>query len=406
MTTQSESEVLVSCQGVSKKFCKNLKRSLWDGVKDSVSEIVRGESSDSLRKDEFWALNDVSFKLNRGECMGLVGRNGAGKTTLLKVLSGLIIPDKGTVTLKGKIGGLIALGAGFNGILSGRENIRINGAILGYSRDEVEERMQEIIDFAEIPDFIDAPVNTYSSGMSVRLGFAIAAILTKPDVLLLDEVLAVGDIGFTIKCLNAVREMMKDSAVIFVSHNMQFISKFCSQVILFENGNIISRNNDVPSGISSYLSLFSHKYTNLNSKKFKLENFALINHKGDKITKCTDDQFLKVNQGKKLSITFDLITKERDSGLNIYLYIMDLQSTPIVCYRGINVNKLEKDFNLVSFDLGIIDLNSGRYSFTVALVDSTKEICDVRMEGLLPFIVENPTYSWGFISRKALGTIN
>ena len=122
------------------------------------------------------------------------------------MLSGLIKPDKGTITLKGKVGGLIALGAGFNGILSGRENIRINGAILGYSREEIEDRMQEIIDFAEIPDFIDAPVNTYSSGMSVRLGFAIAAILTKPDVLLLDEVLAVGDIGFTIKCLNAVRK--------------------------------------------------------------------------------------------------------------------------------------------------------------------------------------------------------
>ena len=201
MSKPSDSEVLVSCQGISKKFCRNLKKSLWYGVKDGVSEIVRGQSSDTLRKDEFWALDDVSFELRRGECLGLLGRNGAGKTTLLKVLSGLIKPDKGTITLKGKVGGLIALGAGFNGILSGRENIRINGAILGYSREEIEDRMQEIIDFAEIPDFIDAPVNTYSSGMSVRLGFAIAAILTKPDVLLLDEVLAVGDIGFTIKCL-------------------------------------------------------------------------------------------------------------------------------------------------------------------------------------------------------------
>ena len=143
--------------------------------------------------------------------MGLLGKNGAGKTTLLKMLSGLIKPDKGTVSLKGKVGGLIALGAGFNGILTGRENIRTNGAILGYSRKEIEERMNQIIDFAEIHEFIDSPVNTYSSGMNVRLGFAIAVILSKPDVLLLDEVLAVGDIGFTIKCLNAVREMMKNS---------------------------------------------------------------------------------------------------------------------------------------------------------------------------------------------------
>ena len=240
MSKSTDSEVLVTCQGISKKFCRNLKKSLWYGVKDGVSEIVRGQSTDTLRKDEFWALNDISFELRRGECLGLLGRNGAGKTTLLKVLSGLIKPDKGTITLKGKVGGLIALGAGFNGILSGRENIRINGAILGYSREEIEDRMQEIIDFAEIPDFIDAPVNTYSSGMCVRLGFAIATILTKPDVLLLDEVLAVGDIGFTIKCLNAVREMMKNSAVIFVSHNMQFISQFCTRVVLFNQGKVIS----------------------------------------------------------------------------------------------------------------------------------------------------------------------
>ena len=162
MAEAQNSEVLVSCQGISKKFCRNLKKSLWYGVKDGVSEIITGQSSDELRKDEFWALKNVSFELRRGECLGLLGRNGAGKTTLLKVLSGLIKPDQGTVSLKGRIGGLIALGAGFNGILSGRENIRINGSILGYSRDEIEERMQEIIDFAEIPDFIDAPVNTYS----------------------------------------------------------------------------------------------------------------------------------------------------------------------------------------------------------------------------------------------------
>ena len=143
MQEEKDSKILVSCKGVSKKFCRNLKKSLWYGVKDGVSEILTGQSSDEIRKDEFWALKDISFELRRGECLGLLGRNGAGKTTLLKVLSGLIKPDQGTVSLKGRIGGLIALGAGFNGILSGRENIRINGSILGYSCDEIEEKMQE-----------------------------------------------------------------------------------------------------------------------------------------------------------------------------------------------------------------------------------------------------------------------
>ena len=269
MAEAQNSEVLVSCQGISKKFCRNLKKSLWYGVKDGVSEIITGQSSDELRKDEFWALKNVSFELRRGECLGLLGRNGAGKTTLLKVLSGLIKPDQGTVSLKGRIGGLIALGAGFNGILSGRENIRINGSILGYSRDEIEERMQEIIDFAEIPDFIDAPVNTYSSGMSVRLGFAIAAILTKPDVLLLDEVLAVGDIGFTVKCLNVVREMMNDSAVIFVSHNMQLISQFCTQAIVFNQGKVVYSHKQVQTAINEYLSFFMNESYNVTSESFK-----------------------------------------------------------------------------------------------------------------------------------------
>ena len=281
MAEEQNSEVLVSCQGISKKFCRNLKKSLWYGVRDGISEIITGQSTDELRKDEFWALKDISFELRRGECLGLLGTNGAGKTTLLKVLSGLIKPDQGTVSLKGRIGGLIALGAGFNGILSGRENIRINGSILGYSRDEIEERMQEIIDFAEIPDFIDAPVNTYSSGMSVRLGFAIAAILTKPDVLLLDEVLAVGDIGFTIKCLNAVREMMKDSAVVFVSHNMQFISQFCTQVMLFKKEKLFLKKKNVAKGISEYLCFFQNNYINIS--ELKLKNFKLSNNNGSKI---------------------------------------------------------------------------------------------------------------------------
>ena len=406
MSKPSDSELLVSCQGISKKFCRNLKKSLWYGVKDGVSEIVRGHSSDILRKDEFWALDDVSFELRRGECLGLLGRNGAGKTTLLKVLSGLIKPDKGTITLKGKVGGLIALGAGFNGILSGRENIRINGSILGYSREEIEEKMQEIIDFAEIPDFIDAPVNTYSSGMSVRLGFAIAAILTKPDVLLLDEVLAVGDIGFTIKCLNAVREMMKNSAVIFVSHNLQFISQFCTQVMLFESGKVVSEKKNVSSGISEYLCFFQNNYINVTSESVELNNFQLSNSNGSKILKDSKSNIWQINQGDKISLSFDLVIKERSLELDIFTYIMDLQSTPVICFNKLNFKNKGKNYNSLKIDLGILDLNSGRYSFTIGLVDLLTGISIVRMEGVLPFFIEGQSFDWGYINRNAGLTIS
>jgi lipopolysaccharide transport system ATP-binding protein len=406
LSKPSDSELLVSCQGISKKFCRNLKKSLWYGVKDGVSEIVRGHSSDILRKDEFWALDDVSFELRRGECLGLLGRNGAGKTTLLKVLSGLIKPDKGTITLKGKVGGLIALGAGFNGILSGRENIRINGSILGYSREEIEEKMQEIIDFAEIPDFIDAPVNTYSSGMSVRLGFAIAAILTKPDVLLLDEVLAVGDIGFTIKCLNAVREMMKNSAVIFVSHNLQFISQFCTQVMLFESGKVVSEKKNVSSGISEYLCFFQNNYINVTSESVELNNFQLSNSNGSKILKDSKSNIWQINQGDKISLSFDLVIKERSLELDIFTYIMDLQSTPVICFNKLNFKNKGKNYNSLKIDLGILDLNSGRYSFTIGLVDLLTGISIVRMEGVLPFFIEGQSFDWGYINRNAGLTIS
>jgi lipopolysaccharide transport system ATP-binding protein len=405
LSKPSDSELLVSCQGISKKFCRNLKKSLWYGVKDGVSEIVRGHSSDILRKDEFWALDDVSFKLRRGECLGLLGRNGAGKTTLLKVLSGLIKPDKGTITLKGKVGGLIALGAGFNGILSGRENIRINGAILGYSREEIEDRMQEIIDFAEIPDFIDAPVNTYSSGMSVRLGFAIAAILTKPEILLLDEVLAVGDIGFTIKCLNAVREMMRNSAVIFVSHNMQFISQFCTKVMLFKSGKVVSEKKNVASGINEYLCFFQNNNINVTSESVELNNFQLSNSNGSKILKDSKSNIWQINHGDKISLSLDLLIKELNLDVDIFIYIMDLQSTPLVCFNKLNFKNKGKNDNSLKIDLGIFDLNSGRYSFTIGLVDLLTGHSIVRMEGVLPFLIEGQSFDWGYINRNAGLTI-
>jgi len=399
VTEEQNSEVLVSCQGISKKFCRNLKKSLWYGVKDGVSEILTGRSSDEIRKEEFWALKDISFELRRGECLGLLGRNGAGKTTLLKVLSGLIKPDQGTVSLKGRIGGLIALGAGFNGILSGRENIRINGSILGYSRDEIEEKMQEIIDFAEITDFIDAPVQTYSSGMSVRLGFAIAAILTKPDVLLLDEVLAVGDIGFTIKCLNVVREMMKGSAVIFVSHNMQLISQFCTQSIIFNQGKVVSSHKQVQTAISEYLSLFMNKSYNVTSDSFKIKSCNFQDPKKLETYFSSESNPYKLRQGRNINILINVETYNLENELQVFLYVMDLQSNPIISYKPTTINKIKDKF-LLKFNIGVIDLNSGKYSFTLGIKMSSKAL--TRIEGILPFIVESDSYDWGMINRHTL----
>ncbi len=231
---------LVSVQDLSKKFCRDLRRSLWYGVKDLGSELInRGRDHDSLRKDEFWAVREATFQLKRGETLGLIGSNGAGKTTLLRMLNGLIKPDSGRIEIRGRMQALIALGAGFNPVLTGRENIFINASILGISQSEIKRRYDEIVEFSGIKEFIDMPVQSYSSGMTVRLGFSIAAHL-EPDILLVDEVLAVGDLAFRTKCQVRIQELKeKGVGIILVSHNLHTVSHICSRAITLERGQII-----------------------------------------------------------------------------------------------------------------------------------------------------------------------
>jgi lipopolysaccharide transport system ATP-binding protein len=187
------------------------------------------------RKGEFFAVENLSFSVEKGECLGVIGPNGAGKTTLLRLINGLIKPDLGVLRVHGRVGGLIALGAGFNPVLTGRENIYINAAVLGLSKRQTDDVLDDIIDFSEIREFIDAPVQSYSSGMLVRLGFSVAVHLD-PDVLLIDEVLAVGDAGFRGKCYNKVDELRGDKAVLLVSHNMEHIGRVCDRVLVLDRG--------------------------------------------------------------------------------------------------------------------------------------------------------------------------
>jgi ABC-type polysaccharide/polyol phosphate transport system ATPase subunit len=190
-----------------------------------------------LRKKEFWALRDVNFELKRGEAFGIIGVNGSGKTTLLKLLHGLLKPTKGKITIHGRVGALITLGAGFQPLLTGRENIYTNAAILGIPRRDVDEKMDEILEFADIGDFIDAPVKTYSSGMKGRLGFSVAVNLVEPDVLLLDEVMATGDWRFKDKCFQRMDEIVSSgSTIVFVSHLVPKVEQLCHRAMLLHKG--------------------------------------------------------------------------------------------------------------------------------------------------------------------------
>ena len=210
------------------------------------------QGSAAVGEEEFWALKDVSFEIRKGEVVGIIGRNGAGKSTLLKILSRITEPTKGSIEIRGRLASLLEVGTGFHGELTGRENIYLNGAILGMTRSEIDRKFDEIVSFAEIEKFLETPVKHYSSGMYVRLAFAVAAHL-EPDILLVDEVLAVGDVQFQNKCLGKIEDVAgQGRTVLFVSHNLAAVQRLCSRAILLERQQIKYIGN-VETAISKYL---------------------------------------------------------------------------------------------------------------------------------------------------------
>jgi ABC-type polysaccharide/polyol phosphate transport system ATPase subunit len=243
---------MIQVEGVSKRFSRSLKHALWYGLCDVTKEISgRGQSADGLRPREFWALRDVSFDVGKGETVGLIGHNGAGKTTLLKLINGLIKPSQGRITVSGSVRALIALGTGFNPVLTGRENVRVASAVLGYGERETRERLEEIIEFSELGDFIDAPLQSYSSGMLARLGFAVA-IHTRPDILLVDEVLAVGDLNFAIKCYRKIADFRNHGgSIVLVTHNPYSVRTNCDRVVWIEHG-VVQQSGDAPTVCDAY----------------------------------------------------------------------------------------------------------------------------------------------------------
>ncbi len=212
----------------------NLSSEKIDSIKEYFIKAVRRE----LHFQEFWALQNVSFELEKGDSLGIVGLNGSGKSTLLKIVSGILKPTKGTVETYGSIAPLIELGAGFDSNLSARENIYLNGAILGYSRSYMAKRFDEIIAFSEMEDFVDTAIKNYSSGMVARLGFAIAT-MNIPDILIIDEILAVGDYKFQEKSFARMQEMIRSGAtVVFVSHSIEQVQKICKKTLWLEHGHV------------------------------------------------------------------------------------------------------------------------------------------------------------------------
>jgi lipopolysaccharide transport system ATP-binding protein len=241
---------------------------ITNSAKAAIQKITNSKSTIDNTREEFWALKDISFEIKQGDKVGVIGHNGAGKSTLLKVLSRITEPSKGRIKIKGRVASLLEVGTGFHPELTGRENIFLNGAILGMGKAEIKRKFDEIVAFAEVEKFLDTPVKRYSSGMYVRLAFAVAAHL-EPEILVVDEVLAVGDIQFQKKCLGKMQDVSKEGrSVIFVSHNMSAIESLCSRGIFLQSGRIIYDGTS-EDAIKKYLELAYNtaKISQLNTRQ-------------------------------------------------------------------------------------------------------------------------------------------
>ncbi|EAQ81622.1 ABC transporter ATP-binding protein [Blastopirellula marina] len=366
-------DVLILCENVSKRFCRELKQSLWYGVKDIAHEVAfnrqrhlpQNAAEVELRPGEFWANKDISFEVKRGECLGLIGRNGAGKTTLLKMLNGLIKPDTGRIDMRGKISALIALGAGFNPILTGRENIFVNGSILGMSKRQIADRLEEIVDFAELEEFIDTPVRNYSSGMQVRLGFAISAVMIKPDVLLLDEVLAVGDAGFRSKCYNALLDLARDSALVIISHSMPQIARMSTQVIVLEKGAVAAHSHLAAEGINSYFLQFEPP----EALKSWSEAAEVISISAGENSVCGDGTVLVLNRQQSRYVDLELKVSDTIESLLLILTFYNREQRGVLRTDCLVATRVTGRC-MVRIHLNELPLTPGSYQLHLMVCDS------------------------------------
>lgn len=374
---------LIEATGLSKILCKSLKRSMLYGALGIARELAaRPRQSAVLRPGEFRALDDVSFCIREGESLGLVGRNGAGKTTLLRVLSGLMTPDSGRVTIRGRVGALIALGAGFNPLLTGRENIFVNAAILGFGRRETERLFDAIVAFAEVGEFLDSPLHTYSSGMQARLGFAVAAQL-EPDILLVDEVLAVGDAGFRNKCYLRINELMaRGTAVILVSHQASTLLSVCTTGLLLDRGRVTAFGP-----IDAVVRSYEENVANEASKSPVVARPKVST--GDLV--IDDVQFIGADgavtealaTGMPGAIRLRIKSTQRFTGINVLIVIRTAaaEGLPVLFLDAArdttSLLSFEQGSSYVTFEMACVGLRPGNYRAKLHLERSALDMLDV-----------------------------
>lgn len=386
---------LVEVEGISKRFCRDLKKSLWYGVQDIACELCAvNRPSSQLRKSEFWALDDVSFSVKPGECVAMIGPNGAGKSTMLKLLNGLMKPDAGRIEISGQVGALIELGAGFNPLLSGRENIYVNASVLGLNKKQVDSRLDEIVEFADIGDFIDSPVRTYSSGMRVRLAFSVAAHL-RPDLLIVDEVLAVGDVGFRMKCFKHILNLVDSgTSVIIVSHNLSDLSRVSERAIVFGQGRKIF-DGQLGEGVVEYEKLLARELRDEECasmvKRAQIESVQVLDNNGIPKERFSTGETIRIRV--QLKANSPLRGAQIFAGLDsVSLGRLGSISTPLTGFSF----DVEPPTTVLDVHLKDIPLLTGRYLLSLSLCGSDITDFQDRLTPACHFeVVLPPDHAYG-----------
>ncbi|HTA82096.1 MAG TPA: polysaccharide ABC transporter ATP-binding protein [Bacteroidia bacterium] len=380
-------EPAIKIEKLSKKYilqhqAKESYVALRDVMTNNVKKVFSGEKSTRPTTEEFWALKDVSFEVNAGERLGIIGRNGAGKSTMLKILSRITDPTEGRVTINGRVSSLLEVGTGFHPELTGRENIFLNGSILGMGKREIQAKFDEIVAFAEIEKFLDTPVKRYSSGMYVRLAFAVAAHL-EPDILIIDEVLAVGDAAFQKKCLGKMEDVSKHGrTVLFVSHNMATVTALCNRVAIMEKGRL-KEIGDTEAIINSYLHAGKKNTGGYRddspasaNAKLKIRSIRILNNNSLSVSELNNE-----NKGF-VEIEFEVLQEGRGYDATIQLNHFQYGVIFTSCIKDVdpvesNTKVWQKGTYKYLIELPMNILRGGDYSVTAASAIPKVEVLDV-----------------------------
>jgi len=382
------SQAIIKTEHVSKKFLISHEgpqryHSLRDVIAQKARALV-GRRSKNVSKEEFYALRDLTFEVEPGDRLGIIGRNGAGKSTLLKILSRITEPTEGRIRIRGRVASLLEVGTGFHPELTGRENIFLNGAILGMSRAEIRQKFDEIVAFAEVERFLDTPVKRFSSGMYVRLAFAVAAHL-EPEILVIDEVLAVGDAQFQKKCLGKMEDVSRQEGrtVLFVSHNLGVISQLCNRALLLEGGRLVmeGQTNAV---VDRYVNQFNEQSTAIQKDGADDKNQFLLAYMSDP----GNNRRVEYRFDEEVIVAVELLLNSYSDDLELAVRLVDRYNNPVFTI----LEKLDKHYkrNGKRMRLNVvfpaIFITPGKYSWVLCINEPGVQLHDLQND-VLPFRV-------------------